>query len=367
MTRPGDVPIKERDWESLRTAVSGGANLYRPKDTGYKLFYRPQNHVYSYLEPAGIIRILDKTSLNDLLSPEGPVNNAVKTAILWAQEHGIRIATRSGGHSYAGYSATSALLVDFSAQQRFYRPDENNAITFGSGMQGRSLYPNLRYYPNAYIPTGRCPTVAIGGLALGGGIGFLDRKYGLTCDQMLKTTVVTADGEVLVCNAKSEKDLFWAVRGAGHGNFGIHTSFKFQGHPLPGDKVERIGTFFKIEWAIDDAFQLIDLVQKITDEEEPGFGLADKLEVRIGVSTKGSEKDKIKQNLNCNVIGIYHGPMKDFCDLFRPVLDNRIKAKSQILDGPTASLPRTTPSTPSQQSSTPPRVAWLTSVCRSRQ
>lgn len=335
--RPGGVSIRDRDWAALAKAVSGGAVLYRSGED-YNKYYPPQNQVYSRFRPAGIVRIKDQATLDVLLAENGPVNTAVKRAIIWARDNMISIAARSGGHSYAGYSATDGLLIDFGGQQTVYPPDGDDAITFGSGMQGKSLYPALKLlYPRADIPTGRCPTVAIGGLALNGGIGFLDRKYGLTCDQMLETTMVTADGVVRVCSDQTEKDLFWAVRGAGHGNFGIHTSFKFQGHPLPGDGDERIGTFFKIEWDIGHAFPLINLVQKITDETKPGFALADKLEVRIGISTYGRDRKEIDEHLKTNIIGIYHGPSDEFKELFKPVLGDKIKPRyTEIRQGPTA-------------------------------
>ena len=82
------------------------------------------------------------------------------------------------------------------------------------------------------IPAGSCPTVGVGGLALGGGIGFASRKLGTTADNVLALTIVTADGRVLTCDRSRHADLYWACRGGGGGNFGVVTSFRFRIHPV---------------------------------------------------------------------------------------------------------------------------------------
>jgi hypothetical protein len=83
------------------------------------------------------------------------------------------------------------------------------------------------------VPGGSCPTVGISGLAPGGGVGVLGRKYGLTCDNVREVEIVTADGQLLRCNEESHADLFWACRGGGGRNFGVVTSFGFTTHPIP--------------------------------------------------------------------------------------------------------------------------------------
>ncbi len=106
------------------------------------------------------------------------------------------------------------------------------SAVIGAGTQLVDVYDQLSS-AGMLLPAGSCPTVGIAGLTLGGGIGVVGRKYGLTCDNLVALDVVTADGRLLTCSADDHADLFWASRGGGGGNFGIATSFTFGLHPLP--------------------------------------------------------------------------------------------------------------------------------------
>ncbi len=104
------------------------------------------------------------------------------------------------------------------------------------------------------IPGGSCPTVGIAGLALGGGVGYSSRRFGTTADNLRRLRIVTADGELLVCDASHHADLFWACRGGGGGNFGIVTDLTFATHP-----VSTVSTY-SIEWPWAQAAQALDRV-----------------------------------------------------------------------------------------------------------
>jgi FAD/FMN-containing dehydrogenase len=153
----------------------------------------------------------------------------VQRTVLWARRHKLRIAPRSGGHSYGGYSLSPGVVVDVSRLNRI--AVGSGQATIGAGAKLYAVYATLADH-GVTIPAGSCPTVGIGGLALGGGIGLAGRKFGLTCDSIREVRIVTADGKALVANARQHSDLFWACRGGGGGNFGIVTSFIFRTHPV---------------------------------------------------------------------------------------------------------------------------------------
>jgi FAD/FMN-containing dehydrogenase len=156
----------------------------------------------------------------------------VRQAILWARRHGIRIRARSGGHSYAGYSTVEdGLVIDLSALDRIAVHQQTRNATIGAGALLIDVYARLAK-AGGTIPAGSCPTVGVGGLTLGGGIGFASRKLGTTADNVLALTIVTADGIMLTCDRSHHADLYWACRGGGGGNFGVVTSFRFRIHPV---------------------------------------------------------------------------------------------------------------------------------------
>ena len=164
----------------------------------------------------------------------------VKAVIRWARRHDVRLAIRSGGHSYAGLSSTSGVVVDLSHLSGVaVRPDGTARV--GAGIELQQAYERLWVSKRA-IATGSHPTVGLGGLALGGGQGFASRAHGLTCDNVTAIEIVTADGRLRTCSDASDPDLFWALRGGGAGSYGVVTAFTLRTFPV--DTV----TTFNIEW-----------------------------------------------------------------------------------------------------------------------
>jgi FAD/FMN-containing dehydrogenase len=140
----------------------------------------------------------------------------------------VPVAARSGGHSYAGWSSGSGLIVDVT---RMAGVNVSGTVaTVGAGTRLVDFYNGLSAHGRV-VPGGSCPTVGIAGLTLGGGIGVVSRAYGLTSDNLTSLQIVTADGVLRTCSASSNPDLFWACRGGGGGNFGVVTSFTFATHP----------------------------------------------------------------------------------------------------------------------------------------
>ncbi|MFN2478180.1 MAG: FAD-binding oxidoreductase [Pseudonocardiaceae bacterium] len=204
------------DFPPLARKLSG--SLITPDQPGYQLARRSFNPLFDNRTPAAIAQC---RRIED-----------VQACVSAAAAAGAPIAARSGGHSYAGYSTPdSALIVDLSAMSSV-EVNAGGTAVIGGGARLIDVYTALAGAGRC-LPAGSCPSVGIAGLTLGGGIGVLSRKYGLTCDQLLSVTVVTADGTARTVSASAEPDLFWALRGGGGGNFGIVTSFTFATVPAP--------------------------------------------------------------------------------------------------------------------------------------
>jgi len=178
----------------------------------------------------------------------------VARTIHWARKHGLRITPRSGGHSYGGYSVSPGIVVDVSRLSGVSAAGNGKAVV-GAGARLIDVYDRL-WQHGVTVPAGTCPTVGIAGLTQGGGIGFAARKFGLTCDNLLEATIVSPDAHARVCNARSNADLYWALRGGGGGNFGIVTRLVFRTHP-----VANVATC-TLEWPWSDARRVVQAWQR---------------------------------------------------------------------------------------------------------
>jgi FAD/FMN-containing dehydrogenase len=198
----------------------------------------------------------------------------VQRTVRWARKHAVRIVPRSGGHSYGGYSTTSGVIVDVSRLSGVTLDASHRAVV-GAGARLIDVYAGLAQHGRT-VPAGSCPTVGIAGLALGGGVGFASRKYGLTCDNLLEATVVLADGTAVTANAHVHPDLYWALRGGGGGNFGIVTRFVFRTHP-----VGQVATY-AIEWPWSDAAKVVQAWQKLAPHAPDGMFSVLNLNAAVG-------------------------------------------------------------------------------------
>ncbi|MFG1992634.1 FAD-binding oxidoreductase [Actinoplanes sp. NPDC048988] len=204
------------DYAGLKRALKGP--LLRPGDAGYAVAARPYNSALGVRRPAAIAKV---AGVDD-----------VRTCVRRVRGHGVPLAARAGGHSYAGFSTpNNGVVVDLSALKGITIRGDGTAVV-GAGVRLIDLYSALAAHGRA-LPAGSCPTVGVAGSTLGGGIGVVARTYGLTCDHLRAATVVTADGAVHTVDGNHDADLLWALRGGGGGNGGIVTSFTFGTVPAP--------------------------------------------------------------------------------------------------------------------------------------
>jgi FAD/FMN-containing dehydrogenase len=184
--------------------------VFTPDSPGYEAIHRPVNPAYRDVRPRLVVLC---RSVSDVVH-----------AMAYAKATGDRIAPRGGGHCFAGRSSTDGIVLDLSGLDGISVADR--VATIGAGARLEQVYAALHAYGRT-LPAGCGPTVGITGLTLGGGIGLLGRKHGLTCDRLVGAQVVLPDGSVVDCDHDREPDLFWALRGAGGGQFGVVTSLRF--------------------------------------------------------------------------------------------------------------------------------------------
>jgi FAD/FMN-containing dehydrogenase len=155
----------------------------------------------------------------------------VARVVTMARDSGLELAVRSGGHSVAGHGTSDGgILLDLGAMKTLDVDPDSRTAWAQTGLTAGE-YTTAAAAHGLATGFGDTPSVGIGGLTLGGGIGYLVRKHGLTIDDLLAAELVTADGQVLHVDDDSHPDLFWAIRGGG-GNFGVATRFRFRLHPL---------------------------------------------------------------------------------------------------------------------------------------
>jgi FAD/FMN-containing dehydrogenase len=206
------------DWGALQRAIDGDVVL--PGAPDYESVRKPVMARFAHLRPAAVVRC------------GTPADVAATLAV--ARGLGLPTAIRSGGHSVAGRSSTEGVVLDVTPMRSVALAGE--VATVGPGVRLGELYDSLAEQ-GLTIPAGCGPSVGIAGLTLGGGLGILGRKHGLTCDHLLGAQVVLADGRVVDCDEQHDGELFWALRGAGGGHFGVVTSLVFRTLPAPATTV----------------------------------------------------------------------------------------------------------------------------------
>ena len=202
------------DLKSFRSAFQG--QVFEPADAGYNEARQIWNASVSK-RPSVIARC---SGVADVIA-----------AIHFARANNLVTAIRAGGHNVGGRAlCDDGLVIDLSRMRAVFVDDAARRVRVQGGATLGDIDRETHVFGLA-VPCGIVPKTGIGGLTLGGGVGWLIRKYGMSIDNLLSAQVVTAEGKVLTANTTENQDLFWALRGGG-GNFGVITSFEFQAHPV---------------------------------------------------------------------------------------------------------------------------------------
>jgi hypothetical protein len=225
-----------RNWKPLEDGIAG--ELVLPGSPDYETVRRPAIARFHDVRPQAVVRCAEPAD--------------VAETIRFASRSGVPAVPRSGGHCFAGHSSTGGVVVDVTPMGSV--SVSAGTATIGAGARLGAVYDALERH-DLTIPAGCGPTVGIAGLTLGGGLGILGRSNGLTADSLLAAQVVLADGRVVDCDDHHDQELFWALRGAGAGNFGVVTSLVFRTLRAPA------ATSFHLVWphtqgaAVLDAWQ----------------------------------------------------------------------------------------------------------------
>lgn len=236
-TRP--LTPTDADWQMLASSLRG--TLVRPNSPQYLTAIQLFQPSFDRIRPAAVAYCASPTD--------------VATCLSFVRKFNLPCTPRGGGHSYAGYSTTTGLVLDVTRMNAIVVNAGTRTATIGAGTRLIDIYAELAQ-SGLVLPGGSCPTVGIAGLTLGGGFGVLGRKFGLTSDSLLSAQVVLADGTLLTCDATHHSDLFWALRGGGGGNFGVVTSFTFRTHQVAALSL------FTLNWPWGNAIDVVDAWQK---------------------------------------------------------------------------------------------------------
>lgn len=279
-------------FELLSQNISG--QLITPGDSSYDNARRVYNATIDK-HPAAILKCRSEQD--------------VVQGILFASKNNLEISIRGGGHNGAGLSmCDNGLVIDLSEMNTVRVDSENKKATVEGGCTIGDV-DNATHKYGLALPVGIVSTTGIGGLTLGGGLGYLSRKAGLSIDHLIEARVALASGEIVVCNSEVNSDLFWALKGGG-GNFGVVLSFTFSLIPMqtvfagpmfwPFDKAEKMMKFYDrfLKEANNDLYGFFSLMNIPPSQPFP---------------------EHLHSKTVCAIVWCYSGPDKKVKDIFEPV------------------------------------------------
>lgn len=292
---PGTHAGGPAPWEELAPLLRGP--LVLPGDDDYDEVRAVYNGMIDR-RPAAIVRCRDTVD--------------VVAAVGFAREQGLDVAVRGGGHNAGGLGVwDDALVVDLSLM-RSVRVDPTAATV---RVDGGCTWQDVDHATVGFglaTPAGFLSSTGVGGLTLGGGVGYLSRRYGLTVDNLLSADVVLADGRLVTADAEHHPDLFWALRGGG-GNFGVVTSFEFRCHPV-GEGGIVIGG--PVLYDIGDTPEVLrwyrELLPSLPEELSGWFGV-------MTIPPAAPFPEELWGRKACGIVWCYTGPHDRADELLDPV------------------------------------------------
>jgi len=246
----------------------------------------------------------------------------VMTAVKFGREQKLLVAVRGGGHNAGGLGVCDdGLVIDLSPMNYVRVEPKRKTVLAGGG----ALWRDVDHATHAFglaVPAGIISTTGVAGLTLGGGIGYLTRRYGLTIDNLLAVEMVLADGRFVTASAKENANLFWAVRGGG-GNFGVVTSFLFKAQPVHTDYGG------PMLWQMEDAAEMIrwyrSFIAKAPDEVYGFFAF-------MTVPPGPPFPEHLHNKKMCGIVWCYTGGIKKAEKVFKPI--RSFKAPALDMVGP---------------------------------
>lgn len=292
MSGNGHSSVSGESVSSFRSSVRG--KLIEPEDPLYDESRRVYNAMIDR-HPRLIVRCAD---VSDVMS-----------AVLFAREHSLDLAVRGGSHNVAGFGVCDGgIVVDLSLMKGVRVDPSSGRVR----VEGGATWGDVDHATHPFglaVPAGIISTTGVAGLTLGGGIGHLTRKYGLTCDNLVSADVVTADGRLIVASERENSDLLWGLRGGG-GNFGIVTSFEFQAHPV---KTVLAGpVFYPIEKTAEALRFYRSFIAGAPEELNAFFAF------QIGPPAPFIPKH-LQGQIMCAIVACYSGPLDKGEQLLRPI------------------------------------------------
>jgi FAD/FMN-containing dehydrogenase len=237
----------------LNVLAESGLNFLSMTLTNPLIF--PEDEAYAAASQTLNLRYAGKcpSAIAQCASPDD-----VAQCLIWCADFDFPFAIKSGGHSYAGYSRTDGLLIDMSRLNECSYDPNTEVISVSGGAIIRDILETLEPHGRA-VTHGRCSTVGVASMVMGGGSGFNMRMNGMGCDKVLAVDLITAEGDMRTVTAQSDPELFWACRGGGAGQFGITTRLDIQTFPVSDV------TVFSLEWHDEPAKTLHQVMTALND------------------------------------------------------------------------------------------------------